>query len=346
MTMKRISALLIIMSLSVSVSAQNGFSDLLSAGVSDANRFADSYLSPGSEALSYGLANGWYDTASSLDEWRFTVRVVGNLTFASDEDKAFILDPDQYENLEFANGDARAPREVATVFGENDPAVRVRIPSNNPLFPDAEFDLPNGLGESGVDFLPTVFVQAGLGLPGSLEVKARFVPETTVDEVTSQLYGGAVQWSVLDAFRDSDRQIQNDDDLQLGLIAGYTRLDATYDFEDGLVVNGDNQRIETEASTWLFSSIISKQFGILNVYGGLGYVTGDVQSDLLGTYSVNAGIIPVNSTTIEDPITVTTDVSGLRGNAGLGIVAGFFRFNVDYAIQEYNNLSFSIGARF
>ncbi len=75
-------------------------------------------------------------------------------------------------------------------------------------------------------------------------------------------------------------------------------------------------------------------------YGGIGYLSGTSDFDVLGTYRVKAGI-PLFETTNEfkDPYSVRNKVSGLRGTIGASLKLGFFGMHADYNIAEYNNAS-------
>lgn len=322
----------------LSVRAQDGLGDILTFGIEDANRFAQAYLNPGAEAFAYNFTNSWYNSAKSKKTFRFDLQLLAGAAFASSDDKRFLLDPAQYNNVEFRDGNPTAPREVATVFGANRPDVVVRIPSNNPLVSDAEVTLPQGLGDTDVNFLPIGFLQASFGLPYGFEIKARFIPKIEIDEVESQLFGVGVQYE-LDRLFGVPRIFP----IRFGALVGYTNFEGSYDFEDGDFVSGTNQRVDVEVDSWLFTLIGSTNIKIINVYAGLGYVTGNTTSKLRGTYQVNAGIIPVGGTLI-DPININSDVSGMRANLGLDLKLGFFGFHAEYALQEYQ--SFNAGIRF
>ena len=68
-------------------------------------------------------------------------------------------------------------------------------------------------------------------------------------------------------------------------VIGYTHLNGSYDFTDEGVISGEDQRLETKMNTWVFQAIVSTKLPIINFYGGLGYVTGKSEIDVLGTYS-------------------------------------------------------------
>ena len=59
-----------------------------------------------------------------------------------------------------------------------------------------DFDLPAGLRSEGVQFLPSAFLQASLGLIKGIEIKGRFLPSTSTNDVSVSLLGGGVQFDI------------------------------------------------------------------------------------------------------------------------------------------------------
>lgn len=333
--------------------AQNGFSDILAAGVEAGERFSNSYMSPAGEAFSYNLSTGWYDDARVLAPGKFKIQLKAQATFAPDDKKSFFLDPQEYEaliqesydssgnppaNIEVTFGDgSTTPRSIATALGENSMdqqlVVRSREVTSGLILQEDVINLPNGLGNEGLDILPAAFLQVGVGIGAGLELKGRLIPEVELGEAKTSLYGLGVQWE-LSKFLGSE---ENGFPLNISLLAGYTQLDASYDFEDGAVVRGVDQSIETQVSSLNLSAIISTDYKVLNFYGGINYNAGTTQTDLLGTYTFtsNTVVFPV-AATVEDPFSVNTDVSGILGTAGVKLTLGAFNLNADYTFGEYN----------
>ena len=54
--------------------SQNIVNELLAAGVTDTQRFAESYIAPATEGLSYGVNNGWFNNAKPLGRFKFEIR--------------------------------------------------------------------------------------------------------------------------------------------------------------------------------------------------------------------------------------------------------------------------------
>ena len=128
-----------------------------------------------------------------------------------------------------------------------------------------------------------------------------------------------------------------------GLLA-YTHLDASYDFTETNVVEGDEQRVETDINTILAQLVVSTRLKIINFYAGLGYISGKSTTDLLGTYRVTDGVI--FSEDIIDPFSVEEKVSGIRATVGANLKLGFFGINADYSIAEFDSASVGLNFSF
>ncbi len=360
--MKR--ALIVITALSFTTisNAQDGISDILAAGLDVATSYTNSYARPAAEAFSYNLSAGWYDDARILPKGKFNVILRAQATFSKDEEKSFILDPQEYQRLlqnsynetnnppaeisvTFGDG-SNVPRLIATSLGSNDPSQSLLIVSRDRTTgietSRNEITLAQGLGNVGVDVVPSAFLQVGYGLGAGLELKARFVPKVQIDEAEIGLYGGALQWQLTDVF-DKDNLLPVD----ISVLAGYSRLDAAYDFEDGAVVEGVDQRLETTSGSLTLSLIAGTDFKVLNFYGGINYNVGSTESDLLGTYTVrsSSSVFPF-AQTYEDPISIKNDVNSALGTIGTKLTLGFFQVNAGYTFGAYDTVNGALAFKF
>ncbi|UWX55697.1 hypothetical protein NYZ99_04460 [Maribacter litopenaei] len=58
--------------------------------------------------------------------------------------------------------------------------------------------------------------------------------------------------------------------VAISAVIGYTKVNGDYDLEDFNLVQGNDQRIEANISTWAFNAVVSTKLPIINFYGGLG----------------------------------------------------------------------------
>ena len=363
--LKRIFPSLIIFFTAQSIVAQNNISEILAAGLVAAQDYSDSYIMPAGESFATNLSTGWYDDAKSLNKWQFELSVRGQATFSPDDQRSFVLDPREYEQLIQGEYDAlgnqparievsfndgsRTPRNIATALGVNNPPEFLVITAVDETtgFPIGEtrIELGQGLESENVDFIPTAFLQAGLGLGAGLEIKARFVPKIQVNEAKTSLYGGALQWELTKLFEDESGNSAFP--FRLAALAAFTRVDADYDFQDGIVVDGVNQTIEVQATSLTFAAIASTRWKVFNFFAGVNYATGTTESDLLGTYTIrNNSVIFPGSTTFNDPLSVESDIDLIMSTVGGKLNLGPFSVVGSYTFSDYSTANAAVAFRF
>ena len=327
--MKRIIVALVLVS--VTMGKAQDLNDIFVSGVADAERFANAYLSPVSEGAIYSISNGWYNTADAKPLGGFEISIIGNMTGFKNKDdkKAFLLDPADYENLDFVQNPGQA-RMVSTALGDIE-GVEVFVEDQSGVFRE-DFELPSGLAAENLNFIPSGYIQASVGLIKGLEVKARFLPKIKFDDDAKLgLFGAGLQY---------DKVMP----VAISAVIGYTNLNGEYDFTDSSTIEGSNQRIDASFKTWNFSAVVStKNIPVINFYGGLGYITGKSDIDLLGTYQANG---PFFSETVEDPFTVSKNARGVAATLGTKLKLGFFRLNAEYNIAEFSTFTFGVNFGF
>ncbi len=318
--------------------AQSNINELLAAGLNDAERFTNSYMNPVTDGLMYSMSNGWYNTAEAKPLGGFEISIIGNMASFKNKDdqKSFVLNTADYENISFQDGSAS--KTVSTALGgiEN---VQILVSAEvNGNTVSQEIELPTGLASENINFVPSAFLQASVGLVKGLELKARFLPKIDVDGSSLGFYGVGIQ-------QEFTKWLPADKLLPVAIsgVIGYTHLDASYDLENTGAINGSNQSLEMAMNTWVFQAVVSTKLPVINFYGGVGYFTGKSEVDVLGTYIVTANPLPITYT---DPFKLSNKASGVAGNVGAKLKLGFFRLHADYTLAAFNSLSFGVNFGF
>ncbi len=335
--MKRIVFLLAL--LTMPLTKAQDLNDLLTSGVEDAQRFTSAYLLPVSEGTIFNISNGWYNTADAKPLGGFEISIVGNITgFKNKTDKlSFLLDPADYDNLDFVDNPGQ-PRQVSTGLGDLE-GIEVFVEDENGLFRE-EFELPTGLAGADFDFIPTGYLQGSVGLIKGLEVKARFLPKINIDEAEVGLFGAGLQYEFTKLLP-ADKLLP----ISISAVIGYTNLNGEYEFTDSSGVEGQDQRLEANFKTWNFSAVVStRKIPVINFYGGIGYILGKSDIDMLGEYVVTSG--PLLSVTYTDPFSVSENVNGVVANVGTKIKLGFFRIHAEYNISEFSTVTAGVSFGF
>ena len=337
--MKKTGLIIVALALAVSSNAQENLNQLLAAGVADAERFSASYIKPANDGLAYGINTGWFNNAKTPKRFGFELSIIGNATFISDEDKQFVLDVSEYENIRFPDNSPN--KGVATALGHNDPAQTVIITYDDPIFgnQEREFELPTGIGSQNINLIPTAFLQASFSPFKGTQLKARYFPKIDQEDTKLGLYGFGLQQDFT-AFLSEDNLLP----ITISGLIAYTHLDGSYDFTDEGVVEGENQRIETETNTMLYQLIVSTKLKVINFYGSVGYLSGKNKTDLLGTYRVSDGFL--FSEEIMDPFSIESDTKGVLTTVGANLSLGFFGINAAYTIADFNSASLGMNFSF
>ena len=307
--------------------AQENLKNFLLLGIDAAENVTSQYLAPAEEALMYGLTGGWYNSAVVRRKWTFEISLVSNGTFVPSEKRTFELNTNNFENLSTPNGELRI--RVPTILGGRSTKVDLRATLDGQ---DFDFEAPGGPGLLDTNLLPTVFLQSKLALPAGTEIGIRYFPKIQID---NQFKTGLLGFSGQHEFSRWIDQL-NSSKLAFSAFMAYTTLIAKYNFGSGGIVTGQDQILDGRLNSWLFELVGSTKFRVFNVYGGLGYVTGDASVLLLGTY-----IIETDTRTLqfEDPLRTTNKISGVRANIGATLNLSWFGINAAYTFQGYNNLS-------
>ncbi|NNE32727.1 MAG: hypothetical protein HKN40_10185 [Winogradskyella sp.] len=335
--MKKILLCIALSLCAVQTKAQNDIDVLLAAGIEDAQRFANDYLAPGTNGLMYSMNANWFNSGKVKPLGGFEISLIANASPVKDEDKMFNLNTAEYNNVQFVQGPSS--QMVASVLGENDPAIFVEIEYDDPIFGSqtVQVELPQGIGNQSANLIPTGFIQGAIGLGGGVEFKARFVPKIDTEDVDLSMYGAGLQLEFSDWLPASKIW-----PVAVSGVVAYNHIDGTYDLTESSGIDGENQRVENNTNTWLFQLVASTKLPVINFYGGLGYITGKSESDLLGEYRVTNG--PIISETITDPFSVSSEVASVRGTIGAKLKVGFFRLNAEYHLSEFD--AFSLGINF
>lgn len=317
--------------------AQSDIDVLLAAGVEDAERFANDYLAPGTNGLMHSMNANWFNTADAKPLGGFEISVIVNASSVKSEKKMFNLNTTDYNNIQFVQGSGS--QMVSSVLGKNDPAIFIELEYDDPIFGNQtqQIELPDGIGSGSGNLLPTAFIQGAVGLIKGIEVKARFVPKIETDDVSLNMYGVGLQMEFT-KWLPADKVLP----VAISGLVAYTHLGGSYDLTDSSGIAGENQRLESDANTWLLQLIGSTKLPVINFYGGIGLISGKSESDLLGTYIVTNGALSTDP--IVDPFSISSKVSSVRGTIGTKLKLGFFRFNAEYHLSDFN--AFSLGVHF
>lgn len=315
--------------------AQDGFEGYLLADSNDRGKLIDAYISPAMKGLTYGMNNGWYHTAKVHKTFGFDISIGLNASLVPEKDEMFSL-----SDLTSINQFTGKNISAATVAGseDNTPLTTVDINEGGINY-TTTFNAPGGVKESlPLSAVPTPAVQLSLGLPSKFEVSLRLVPKVGSDDVKGSLIGVGLKKEITDWFGPIGKT-----PLHVSLLAAYTTMNVDYKIENNENVTVENGLTEFKLNSYTVQAIASLNFPIINIYGGIGYGSGESTLKMLGDYTLKYG---VRSRVISDPINSKFNASGMRTTLGTRLSLGFFKIFGSYTLQEYNTANLGIAFSF
>ncbi len=322
--------------LSVQLSKAQDLENILLATQSDANKLTEAYINPAMKGLIYGMNSGWYHTAKAHKKLGFDLTIGANLSMVPSKDEIITL-----ANLGLSSNITFSSPTTPTVAGSGDGAeLSVTQTYNGQTLTTPELvTLPSGVSEDlPLSAVPTPTLQIGVGLPGKLDVLLRVVPKVGSDDAKGQLFGVGLKKEITSIFGPLDKL-----PLHVSLLGAFTNMNVDYTM-DGTEIPGNNQSAEFKLNSFTFQAIGSLNFPIVNIYGGIGYSGGSSSLKMLGEYRLEYNDNSIE--TLNNPVNLDFDASGIRANLGVRLSLGFFKIYGDYTLQEYNTLSAGIAFSF
>ncbi|WP_298780144.1 DUF6588 family protein [uncultured Polaribacter sp.] len=325
---KCIIILLAIFAFTTNSKAQNGFEGYLLADNNDRSKLIEAYISPAMKGLIYGMNNGWYHTAKVHKPLGFDISIGLNASFVPEKDEMFSLSGLTSIN----NGSITA----ATVAGSEDttPSTTVDFEESGTTF-STTFNAPGGIKESlPLSAVPAPAIQVSLGLPAKFEVNLRLVPKVGDDDVKGNLFGIGLKKEITSLFGPMDKT-----PLHVSLLAAYTSMSVEYNIESEGDIAVQNGLAEFKLNAYTVQAIASLNFPIINLYGGVGYNSGNSTLNMTGDYTLSYGAL---TRTVTDPFTSEFNSGSFNTTAGLRLSLGFFKIFGSYTLQEYNTANLGI----
>jgi hypothetical protein len=314
--------------------AQDNLDELLNESVDDGRKLINAYVSPFMNSVTLGLNQGWYNTAKPHKIAGVDLTITANAMTIPKSDLFFDVTKLGLDVIELDNNSSDYPL-APTIFGPD------RAPTFS--YTDEEtgitesYDGPGGIdleGELGKNWVPIPMANLGFGLPKGTDLKIRFTPTIDLgDDSSLKIFGLAVM-------HDIKQWIPGIKLLPFDLsgFVGYTKFKMETYFDPE---NHPDQRGLFELNATTVQGLISKQFSVLTLYGGLGYNIAKSNLAVKGTYDINDdGQINANET---DPLDLRFAASGFRTTAGMRLKLAVLTLHADYTIQKYKCLTVGLG---
>lgn len=375
--------------------AQSEINNFIRGGVDDASMMLGAYAGPLGKSTGANLNSGWVNTAAALKPGRFELKLVGNAAYIPAPERAYSLDALGLNTPTTREVGGRTITEVwqykftqsPTVFGtaEHPETIRKEITYQNPNSGNeekaviAELPIPDGIGIPINPLTPAM--QLNVGLPLATEVMIRFLPSAEVASGELALnYGGLWGLGLKHNVKQWIPGIRNLP-FSLSLAAAYSTTRASMGlstllpevpsgeaFADSARANTgyrgpsvedadySGQGAEFRVQAWNVNVLISKEFPLISVYGGLRYAHSTTSINLTGTYGLagepyynpenafdpnNRKFTLVN---VEDPINVTSAHGQVGLTGGFRFKMGFLALSGEATLSRFSTASLGLSA--
>ena len=307
---------------------------ILEGGTGDANAYLKGYLSPIANGFGSGINGGWYHTAKAHKFLGFDIKVIANASFVPKSGKTFTFKNADFTNIKIDNASLSSV-EIPTILGSQKLADRPLLEFTNGGNTISISSLPgSGLEEEiGQNIVPSAMVQASLGLFKNTDVMVRFVPEQKQDEFEFSTFGIGVKHDIKQWIPFVKRL-----PFDLSVVAAWNDVKAKIFLDHK---NEPTQALELNTKTTMFQLVASKKLLFLTLFGGVGTSTATTNINMLGTYTTTN-----TNQSYTDPVALKYNGSEFRANVGLNMKLLFLNISADYAIQEYNTLTATVGFTF
>ncbi|MEL7145817.1 MAG: DUF6588 family protein [Bacteroidota bacterium] len=315
---------------SFSVKAQD-FEIFLETGAADANLLLENYFTPVFQGFGYGINGGWLNTAKPHKSLGFDLTITASLARVPDDNLMFTFNNADYQNVQLRNGTSA---EFPTFFGPTtDPDNLPQLVVNGGESSEFRITPPQGFdleARFGMNAVPAPMAQLGIGLFKNTELKVRWSPEIDLDgEGNFKLLGFGLLHDVKQWIPGLKLT-----PIDISAFVGYTTMTSEFIIDD----NPSNiQKAVFDVNGLVIQGMVSKQFSILTLYGGVGYNTAKTNFSLLGDYDREGLDLPT------DPVDFDFSTASPRITAGLRIKLAVITLHADYTLQEYSLITAGFG---
>ncbi|WP_343330571.1 DUF6588 family protein [Polaribacter staleyi] len=315
-----------VFTLAFNTKAQDGFEEIILGGQEDSKKILEGYFAPAMEGFIYSMNNGWAHTAKVHKVLGFDLTIGASGALVPSSKEIF-----RVTGLTHNGGSYEGP----TLMGEGEGNTYTVTKDGETI----SVEMPGGIAEDlPVSAVPAPTLQLNVGLPYKFEAMVRYFPETDFgdDGGSAKMIGLGLKKEITSWFGPLDKL-----PLHVSLLASYTTLNVIYGFEntDNEELTIDNGAAEFDLKAFNVQALASLNFPIINVYGGIGYGSGNSDFKMTGTYTYDKGGSNEEELTPPD---LKFSAASFKTTLGARLSLGFFKIFADYTLQEYNTVSAGI----
>ena len=334
---KYLTIALFVFTTSAIAQTEMNFERYLIAGDQSSEIIGD-YFSPAIQGMSNISSTSWYNTAEVHSRFGFNLTV--NATGAMVPSSSHVFDVSKYNNLIVQDNNTK----LSTISGSDDYNYVIGASHSGLTYNDdlhnSSFKAPTGANLGDKTMVPSVMIQAGMGIGWGTEINVRYVPNIGTEDFSANLLGFAVKHDVSQYLPFEDKV-----PVYLSVLAGYTNMKGSWTLNaDDSQWDGKDQITKFDVVSYTFQLIASTNIPIINFYGGVGYNIANSSYKMNGEYIVNYNEGPKIYT---NPASKDYSNNNFNATIGTKLSLGFFEIFGDYSYRgEYNTVSVGLAISF
>jgi hypothetical protein len=339
---------LFLISASLKVNAQNGFSDLIRTSPENATKLIDAYGQPLFKGFGVGMNSGWANTAKTKKLLHFDLRITATAAFTPMADKTFDVTKIGL-NSEVTPADPN--QTIAQTIGGNKNTQGPTLNINTDGHTVGQFTLPSGK----LPVIPSPQVQLTVGLIKNTDLTLRLIPKISIGSTGAvSMIGFGIKHDLMQYIAGPAKKIIPFD---LSVLFAYSRLnlDATLDVkpDNGTIHDPNdankhedfsNQHTDGHFNSFLAEAIISKKLLFFTPFLAVGYNTSSSNLATIGNYPITTGENTYSVFT--NPVSIhENSISGFRADIGFQLNLGI-RIFASASLAQYKSVNGGIGFGF
>ncbi len=340
--------LFLLLSLIFIINSHAQFENMFTAN-GDANKYLSKYSAPVFNGFLYSTSSSWFRSAKALKPFHFKLDISAAGALIPDSETSFKFNASDYVYTTISSGSDIIPTILGgdtttkllfdvPVSGNEHQTVELNALKGVDL--KSEYDLP-------ANVVPAPNIQIGMGLPLGTVVALRYVPNIKSNGASFQQLGIGVQHSLsqyIPVGKD-EKGKKKKRHFNLAVAAAFNRLNLEY-----VPNSSNNYKFISGFNTIDFEGIASFDYKFISFYGGVGYVTGEGNLDMKGSFDItyavkdnNGNLLRTETKTITDPLKLKYNIGGMKTKLGVQFNLFVLRIFADYSIQKYPVVNAGIG---
>lgn len=301
----------------------------------DALWYADTFITPATDAAIYQASGGWIATPQKRKLWDVNVSLHTNAFFVPRKNREFTVTNSDLAFLRIEDG--RQSATVQTALGNDDQIFLVGELGEGDNAEQIRIKTPEGIDMSTVVY---PYVQASLGLWYGTEIIGKYSYKVKLKNGHYQVYGGGIKHNLSQYFKSAEAK-----NIYLSVFAGYSNEEISFGFLNGQTEQygglGINE-ITGLVDTWQFQLNGSKKWKSFEAMGALIANTSDIRYEVGGESGTPQLIVPIKQYVNQQ----LTNIYKTRTNV-IGEISGRYQFGhffaqASFAFGKFANTNLSL----